>query len=1323
MRRPAKIALWVLGSLLGLVFALVTAVLVIANTDGGRAFIARTTSRLTDGQVQLSGIHGTFPAALDLDRLQLSDDQGVWLFAEHISLRWSPWALLGRHVQVDSLHVGLLHMERTPVSKPDNKPSSPFTFPHSDLTQLSVDTLELGPSLAGAPTSLVVKGSAHWRSLQDAMASILAERTGGSGNYDIQLRFNANRMDATLKLREPANGPLENLLQIPGLGDLSVFAQFTGPRNAEHINLTLDAGVLHGRTQGTIDLTTLAADLDYSFNATAMTPHPGLSWESLELQGRWHGSPKTPAAAGHLLIKQLHIPGDTELADLNATLTASGGMLSTRATLTGLVIPGSQPKLFQDAPLTLDASMNLSDPKRPVELKANHRLFALTGHATTADPLTARVELRLPDVTPFAAFAGQKVRGDATLRADLTQDSKETHLTADTTANIDGGAESWAGLVKGGETRLQLAGAMSDAKFTIDRLQLNGRAISLSASGTAARTPTQDLDARLELALPDLTKLSPALVGTLKATGKISGPSSSLSTVADLTTTLSVHGSPKGTVSASVRAQGLPKEPRGSVEAHGDLDGAPLHLDVDVERGKGDVVNALVRRADWKSAHIDGEISSGADIAQARGHLRLSMAQLADLNRLLGSTIQGGISGDIALTPASGGRSRAKIQLEAHNVVSGGVTSNAKLNANGTMDALDIHIDAGSPSVGGLPASLTAATRLNVSAKELHLSELEAKYHDQTLKLLSPATVSFANGLSIAQLKLGARQAVLSVDGSVSPSLDLRASLQQVKPDLINAFVPGLLASGTIQANAQLQGTTSAPTGKVHLEATGIRGANDAALGLPPIDLHADAQLMQNTASIDAKLSAGSASHLTMTGNAPLAADGSFDLKLGGSLDIGLLNPLLEAKGKHVTGALTVDTKVVGSAADPDISGSVKLANGSMKDYTQGVNLTDITGELDGSHGTLEIKSLTARAAPGTVSITGSIGILQPKMPVDITLTAKNAQPIASNIITANLDADIHVTGTAREKLDVSGKSRINRANIEVPSGFPPDVAVLDVRRPGQAPPPKPEKPLIIDLDITVDAPRQILVKGRGLDTELGGQIRIRGTSDTPVVSGSFDLQRGTFTLGPSQLTFSTNSNVTFAGEGLKKKIDPTLDFTASTQVVDGTAYIKITGLADSPKIELSSTPDMPQDEIMARLLFGESAAQLSALQVVEIGAALSTLTGGGGSSLNPLAKIQKTLGLDRLSVGSNSNTAPGASTTNQQNQGYSVEAGRYVSSRVFVAVKQSTTGTSQLAVDVDLTKHLKLQTRLGNGSTTTQGTTPENDPGSSIGLAYQFEY
>jgi translocation and assembly module TamB len=1319
MPRALKITAWTLGSLLALLVILVITVLIIGNTHSGRALIVRTTSRLTDGHVQLAGINGSFPSALDLDRLQLSDDQGVWLVAEHISLRWLPWALLARHLEVDTLHVGRLHMERAPVSKPDDKPSSEFSFPRSDLAHLTVDTLELGAPLAGAPTSLVVKGSAHWRSLRDALASITAQRTGGIGNYAVQLRFNDDRMDATVKLQEPANGPLENLLQVPGLGDLAVEAQLSGPRTAEKIQLTLDAGALHGRANGTLNLNDVSADLEYALTATAMTPRPGLSWQSIDLQGRWHGSVKAPAADGHLLVKQLQIPGDTRLADLNANLQASNGLLKARAVLTGLVIPGPQPKLFEDAPLSLDATAHLSDPKRPVDLTAVHKLFALQAHAITAGNLSAQLDLRLPDVAPFAAFADQKVEGSATLKAHVTHDAKATHLTADVNANLDGGVAAWAGLVRGSETRLQLAGALTDTKINVDKLQLNGRAITLAANGSVARSATRDLDLRLDVGLPDLTRISPAVSGTLKASGKLSGPSNSLSTTADLTSTLSIHGSPTGTVSASVRADGLPQTPRGTVEAHGDLDGAPLQLNVDLQRGDHDVIHAVVRRADWKSAHIEGDVSSGADVSRARGALKLRMDQLADLNRLLGSTLQGSVAGNVTLTPGPA-KSRAQIDLEAHNIVTGGVKADAKLAATGTMDALNVQLDAQSPAIGGEPASVTSMSVLNTTGHQLQLTSLEAKYHGQTVKLLSPTTISFAGGLAIRQLKLGAQEAVLEVDGRVSPELDVRASLKQLKPDLVNAFVPKLLASGTIAADAQIQGSTSAPTGKLHLEALGMRSANDVALGLPAADLRADAQLMQSTASIDASLKAGSASNLTLKGQAPLAADGALDLKFTGRLDVGLINPLMEASGKHVAGALTIDTTVTGSAATPEIGGTVRLANGSVRDYTQGINLTDITGEFAGSHGTLQIQKLTARAAPGNVSITGTIGVLEPHIPVDLKLTAKDAQPIASNIITANVDADMQVSGTAREKLDVTGKVRVNRANIEVPSGFPPDVAVLDVRRPGAAPPPKPEKPLIIALNITVDASRQILVKGRGLDAELGGELRIRGDTDSPVVGGSFDLQRGTFTLGSSQLTFSQGT-VTFNGEGLKRKIDPTLDFIAQSQVLDVTATVKITGLADQPKIELSSTPDLPQDEIMARLLFGESASQLTALQVVQIGAALAQLTGGGGG-FNPLAKIQKTLGLDRLTVGS----GPGTGTTSNQpnkDSGYNVEAGRYVSSRVFVAVKESTTGESHLAVDVDLTKHLKLQTRLGYGGTTTQGTTPENDPGSSVGLAYQFEY
>jgi translocation and assembly module TamB len=107
---------------------------------------------------------------------------------------------------------------------------------------------------------------------------------------------------------------------------------------------------------------------------------------------------------------------------------------------------------------------------------------------------------------------------------------------------------------------------------------------------------------------------------------------------------------------------------------------------------------------------------------------------------------------------------------------------------------------------------------------------------------------------------------------------------------------------------------------------------------------------------------------------------------------------------------------------------------------------------------------------------------------------------------------------------------------------------------------------------------------------------------------------------------------------------------------------------------------------------------------------AIATLGGVGGGGVNPLMAVQKSLGLDRLSVGKTANS------------GASVEAGRYVSSRVYVGAKQSTAGATQAQVQVDLTKHLKVQATLGTGGTA-QGATPEYDPGSSIGLSYQFEY
>jgi len=353
--------------------------------------------------------------------------------------------------------------------------------------------------------------------------------------------------------------------------------------------------------------------------------------------------------------------------------------------------------------------------------------------------------------------------------------------------------------------------------------------------------------------------------------------------------------------------------------------------------------------------------------------------------------------------------------------------------------------------------------------------------------------------------------------------------------------------------------------------------------------------------------------------------------------------------------------------------------------------------------------------------MTGKVGVLQAGVPVDLYIKADNAQPLVSKLVTASLNADLHVSGTARARLDVAGSVHLNRTLIGVPNSLPPDVVVLDVRRRGKPAPAARERQLVIGLDVAVAAPQEFLVQGRGLDAEMGGDLHVGGTVDTPVVSGSLALLRGNFSLSNNKLNFSPESRVSFNGAGLKNTIDPTLDFKAEATVADATVTLRITGLADAPKFEFTSSPPLPQDEIMARLLFGQNAAALSAFQLAQIGVTLASLSGvGGDGGLNPLVKIQRSLGLDRLTVG------PGATTntaSGPENTGASIAAGRYISKRVYIEAKQTTLGTSQLETDVDLTKHLKLQTRLGNGTASVQGTTPENDPGSSVGLVYQFEY
>jgi translocation and assembly module TamB len=348
----------------------------------------------------------------------------------------------------------------------------------------------------------------------------------------------------------------------------------------------------------------------------------------------------------------------------------------------------------------------------------------------------------------------------------------------------------------------------------------------------------------------------------------------------------------------------------------------------------------------------------------------------------------------------------------------------------------------------------------------------------------------------------------------------------------------------------------------------------------------------------------------------------------------------------------------------------------------------------------------------------------------------KAAQTLTSDLITANVDMQLTLSGPLLKGLEAAGNLHINRADIHIPDAFPPDVAVLDVRRPGQ----KIIAPEVslwsrTALKVAVDAPRAIFVRGRGIDAEVGGTLQVSGTIGEPLIDGGLDLRNGTVALAGATLTFDSGSRLSFNGTGVQKKINPTLDFSSTRSINGITAKLSLSGYATAPAIKVSSTPEETPDYILALLLFGVPPNQLSTFQIAQIAAALATMTTGIGGGFNPLNAVQRKLGLDRLAIsgttsgGTASGTAGTTGSTSVQggtpstNPAATLEAGRYVTRRIYLGAKQSTTGSTQAEVQVDLTKHLKVQSVLGTGGGTVQGATPQNDPGSSIGLSYQLEY
>lgn len=1303
-----------------------------ANTPTGFAEIERAISVLSANQIVLNGLGGDLPEHLTVKRIELRDSSGPWLTIEGLILEWLPAKLLVGEFAVERLQARKIAIARPPVQgAAESEKSGSLSLPLDiNLNNLQVERVEIAPPLAGNAINITVGGKLGLTTAFRGMIELEIRQLDGKGVYSVQARLMDETLLSCLSVHEAAHGPLALLVGLHDREALSLETSLEGPLSKVVSRMDLKLDELQARLGGTIDFVQPGADLSLTASAPAMQLRPDLTWRALALNLQLRGAIKELGVNGGLHIDDLHA-SQTVIGGIAVKFQGSGGRINLDGELADLRLPSSQTDLLQATPLVFQAQLGLEAPDYPLEFVVKHPLIDASGR-TRLENNGERTELalNLPDLRPLAAAKGLQLDGHGGLTLKATRQADNGNLEITGILGLGGGS-SWAKLL-GESAKFDLSMARDKEDLTLSRLQLEGKAVSLWAHG---ELDSGNADFKWRAQLNDISAITEKASGKLIVKGGLKGERSDLTLEAKLNGKLSSKGYPGGPIDANLRLQHLPDAPDGRMNLIGELLGSPIDVRLAVKSPGGKTIRLDIDQAAWKSARASGGLTLARDHSPQAGEIDMKIIRLADFRPLLGQPLSGSADAALALI-VRGGHPQAKLELEARNaglegtamiesttlaltvnepvahpsldglltlkgINAGKVNGSARLKMDGPTDSLRLVLSANTPNLNGSPAQLSAAAQLNSAGGALAVSALEASWRQQTVRLLAPVKIAFAGGLGVDRLRLGLRQAELDIAGKFTPELALNAELRETPAELLSLFAPELAMSGTLHADAKLGGKLARPTGLIRFQVDKLQMKQGSGRALPPNWIKATASLHGEVADLDAKLSAGNETCLQIAGQVPMTKTGELDLQGEADLDLKQLNPILSVEGRRTRGRLQANAKLTGTWPSPVITANARLDGGDWQDEVAGVSIKDIITDLQVENGMLRIVKLKGRAGTGTLAATGSVGLSAAGFPVDLTITARNAKLLASDRLTVNLDADLSVRGRAVELLNIGGRIRVNRADIRIPERIPTSIAVLKLNNPGAAPPP-PKAKDDIALNLTIDAPREIFVRGRGLDAELNGTVHVAGTLKALRPDGAFYLRRGEFSLAGQTLVFS-QGKVGFDNGSLT---NPSLNFVATTSRNNLSASLTVGGSALHPKITLSSTPPLPQDEILANLLFGKGTTSLSPLEMVQIASTLASLIGVTPGNENPLESARKRLGLDRLSVGGAGNP--------------SVEGGRYIAPGVYLGAKQGVSGGKpQAIIQIDVLKGLKLESSVGGVGNTSSGTSTAN----SIGVLYQFEY
>jgi translocation and assembly module TamB len=571
---------------------------------------------------------------------------------------------------------------------------------------------------------------------------------------------------------------------------------------------------------------------------------------------------------------------------------------------------------------------------------------------------------------------------------------------------------------------------------------------------------------------------------------------------------------------------------------------------------------------------------------------------------------------------------------------------------------------------------------------------------DQTaVQLSAPAVLDRTEaGWALAPVSLVSSEGSAEISGLFGPQTRLKGRFDRVSLSLLAVAYPSIVLDGRLSGTVDLvlpEGDI--PTGTAQLRVNGLSRSGIASASVP-IDI-----------GLNADLGAGG-----ITARAVIVRNGVIEGKA--QARIGPIpdgpEPLAERlfasqvmaqaryngpaqalwglsgiEGVDVRGPITVDANVGGVLGDPQLTGIMRSEGTRAELVALGTVIDQLSMEARFTASRLELVRFSGRAGrDGTITGTGGIDLSAERgFPIDLRLQMKNAQLADRDDLTAT------VTGNVRIATDeyggvVSGKLTIDRATYRIGRTSVAEVPVLLVteknaqalgrRVQAYVPPTR----WLLNLDVRGD--RRLFVQGMGINSEWSADVRVKGTATAPEVTGRVELVRGDYDFAGRRFTL-TKGDVRFQGQFPP---DPIIDIVAESSANGFTAQLSIEGTAQKPEIKFSSVPVLPEDEVLSRILFGESVTNLSAPEAIQLAAALASLRPTSGKGFNPMGAVRKGLGIDRLRI------LPADTTTGRKT---SIAAGQYIGRNVYVELATDAQGFTATNIEVSLTRSLSVLSQV----------------------------